>query len=69
MANSKSASAKTRKGRMTAKQFAKANLKGLGIVAQIVKLAKKGYEKSEIIAAGYNKNTVYRQVREQVANA
>lgn len=34
------------------------------IVVSIIALYKKGYSKLEIIAAGFNKNTVYRQTRE-----
>lgn len=45
------------------KQFAK---NGEGLVGQIVKLAKKGFTRQELIEAGYNKNTVHRQVREKV---
>jgi hypothetical protein len=62
---------KTRKGRMTAKEFAKKTFKGknLGTIEQIVKLGMKGFTQKEIIDAGYNRNTVYRQYREQVANA
>lgn len=39
---------------------------GLGAVASIVKLYKKGFSKKEIIEAGFNKSTVYRQAREKV---
>lgn len=39
---------------------------GVGLVSQIVKLAKKGFTRKELIEAGYNKNTVHRQVREKV---
>ena len=42
------------------------NKEGLGAVASIVKLYKKGFSKKEIIEAGFNKSTVYRQVREKV---
>lgn len=65
----KSAATKTRKARMTAKEYAKAHLKGVGIVEAIVALGKKGFKQKDIIDAGYNKNTVYRQYREQVAQA
>lgn len=37
---------------------------GEGIVAAIIKLSDGGMSNSEIIAAGYNKSTVYRQVNE-----
>lgn len=37
---------------------------GEGIVAQILKLHVAGQSNAEIIAAGYNKSTVYRQVNE-----
>jgi hypothetical protein len=55
---------KTRKA--TIKKMARQLTKESGPVASIVKLAKKGYSKAEIIEAGFNKNTVYRQVREKV---
>lgn len=59
---------KTRKSKLTVKQFIKANdLKDKGIGEQIEKLGKKGkFSKEEIIAAGFNRNTVYRQYRERV---
>lgn len=72
MANTKKATSKsatTRKGRVTAKEYAKKHLKGVGAVAAIIALGKRGYEQKDIIEAGYNKNTVYRQYRENVANA
>jgi hypothetical protein len=65
-ATKKSAAAATRKGRMTAKEYAKKHCSGLGAVEAIVLLGKKGYDQRQIIDAGYNKNTVYRQYREQV---
>ena len=37
---------------------------GMGKIAMILKLHKKGYSNKEIIEAGYNKSTVYRQVGE-----
>lgn len=37
---------------------------GTGIVAQIISLAEQGKSTQEIIALGYNKSTVYRQVSE-----
>jgi len=40
--------------------------KEYGPVGQIVGLAKKGFTRKEIIEAGFNKSTVYRQVREYV---
>lgn len=40
--------------------------KELGTIQKIIKLYKKGYSKLEIVAAGFNKNTVYRQTRELV---
>lgn len=43
--------------------------KGVGIVAQIVKLYTKGFTRKELIEAGFNKNTVHRQVREKVVLA
>lgn len=44
--------------------------KDLGTIQKIIALHKKRYEKTEIVAAGFNRNTVYRQVREyQVAHA
>lgn len=61
-----SAATRTRKGRKTVKQFIKGLPKDLGKVDKIVRLAKKGFSRAEIIAAGFNKNTVHRQVREQV---
>jgi hypothetical protein len=68
MANVKtSKTAKVRKPKMTANQVLK-TLKGLGTVEQIVALGKKGFDQRQIIEAGFNKNTVYRQYREQVAN-
>lgn len=49
------------------KQFAKSFEKeGMGKVEQIVRLAKKNFTRAEIIEAGFNKNTVHRQVREKV---
>lgn len=42
----------------------KALKSGEGMVAAIKDLHKKGFENSEIINLGFNKNTVYRQVRE-----
>jgi hypothetical protein len=67
MANvKKSAAVKTRKARLTPVQFAKQHCKGMGAVEAIVAMGKKGYDQKQIIEAGYNKNTVYRQYREQV---
>jgi len=63
----KSAASKTRKGRKTAKEVLKGLKKDLGTIQKIVALGKKGFDQKEIIAAGFNKNTVYRQYREQVA--
>lgn len=50
----------------TVKQFIKTlpAEKKAGIVSQIIAAYKRGYSKLEIIAAGFNKNTVYRQTRE-----
>lgn len=59
----------TSKKRMTVNQFLKTQPKDLGLVEQIVRAARKGFTRKEIIDAGFNKNTVYRQVREQVLNA
>lgn len=61
------APAKTRRRKLSIKQHAKKLMKaGKGKVGTIVGLAKKGFERSEIIDAGFNKNTVHRQVREKV---
>lgn len=38
--------------------------KGLGVVAQIIELHKKGMSNKEIIESGFNKSTVNRQVNE-----
>lgn len=43
---------------------AKAALKNGGVVAAIKSLHKKGFENAQIIEMGFNRNTVYRQVRE-----
>jgi len=44
--------------------------KELGVVQKIIKLHRKRLSKKEIVQAGFNRNTVYRQVREfEVANA
>lgn len=69
MANVKTSktAVKVRKPKMTANQVLK-TLKGMGTVQQIVALGKKGFDQKQIIEAGFNKNTVYRQYREQVAN-
>jgi hypothetical protein len=69
--NTATAATKTRKHRKTVKEYLKGlkNSKGMGKVAKIVKAAKHGYSQSDIIAAGFNKNTVYRQVREKVTLA
>jgi hypothetical protein len=64
----KSKTAKKGSKKLTAKEYAKTHCKGLGMVAAIVKLGRHGFDQKEIIAAGYNKNTVYRQYREQVLN-
>lgn len=50
--------------KMTGKAFVKTLPKDLGKIEKILKAAKRGYSKKEIIEAGFNKNTVYRQVRE-----
>jgi len=41
-----------------------ANVRQAGPVAKIKALYMKGYDKATLIAAGFNKNTVYRQTRE-----
>jgi hypothetical protein len=66
---SKSTKAPVKRHKLTVKQFVKTLPKDLGVVAKIVKTAKRGYTQKQIIEAGFNKNTVYRQVREQVLNA
>lgn len=50
----------------TVKQFIKAlpAEKKTGYIKMIIAAYKRGYSKLEIIAAGFNKNTVYRQTRE-----
>jgi hypothetical protein len=48
------------------KKVAKTLSSDYGPVGIIVGLAKKGFSRQEIIAAGFNKSTVYRQVREYV---
>jgi hypothetical protein len=50
----------------TVKQFLKSLSaeKRSGTVKQIVAAYKHGYSKLDIIQAGFNKNTVYRQTRE-----
>lgn len=59
----------TRKS-ITVKQFLRdKKFKNMGTVEKIVVAAKKGFSQKEIIEAGFNKNTVYRQVREQVTMA
>jgi hypothetical protein len=45
-----------------AKEIAAEITKPTGIVKQIIALYKKGKTQKEIIAAGFNKSTVYRQV-------
>lgn len=38
--------------------------KDLGVIDKILRLHKRRYSKKEIVSAGFNRNTVYRQVRE-----
>lgn len=55
---------------MAKKQTVKQYLKKLpaekkaGVIKQIIAAYRHGYSKLELIAAGFNKNTVYRQTRE-----
>lgn len=50
--------------KMTAKEFKKTLPKDLGTIAKIIKMHTRHYAPKEIIEAGFNKNTVYRQTRE-----
>lgn len=67
-ATPKKAAKKVSRKKLTAKEYAKTHCKGLGAVDAIIKLGKHGFDQKEIIGAGYNKNTVYRQYRERVIN-
>jgi hypothetical protein len=63
MANAKSNGRKRLTVKQTLKKYGK---NAEGIIDQIIVLYKRGFEKAEIVKAGYNKNTVYRQCREKV---
>ena len=53
----------------TVKSFVKTLPKQLGTIDKIVLSYQAGYSRSELVKAGFNPSTVYRQVRERVINA
>jgi len=62
-------STKNKRGsKLTVKQWIKQHANGAGVCEAIRKATKKGkFKAADLIEAGFNKNTVYRQRREAVA--
>jgi hypothetical protein len=59
--------ANNKRAKLTLKQWLRQNAKNSGVCEQIQKATKKGFEAADLIKAGFNKNTVYRQRREALA--